>query len=65
MADPEYTLVSGLVERTTGKAVLFKLEEQEGVWIPRSVCEDGESIEQHDEEIHVATWWLRENGIEV
>jgi hypothetical protein len=65
MSEPQYTLVSGLVEQTTDKAVLVKLEEGESTWIPRSVCEDGDSIEEDDEELHVATWWLRKNDIDV
>lgn len=56
------TLVRGTVIRTTERAVLIDLDGDE-TWIPRSVCRDGEHIDESWTEIEVANWWLRQEKL--
>jgi len=60
-----YHPVSAIVERATPKAVLLHLEgEEDTVWVPRSVCEGGDSLMVNDDEdIRIAEWWMKKNGL--
>lgn len=50
------------VTMTTDDAVLVDHQDEE-FWVPRSVCLDGQSIEEGDSDLVVADWWLRDRGI--
>jgi hypothetical protein len=52
------TTLSGDVIHTTELAILFRDEDQEEFWVPRSCCLDGDEIEKGDTEIAVDDWWL-------
>jgi hypothetical protein len=61
----KYIAMAGIVERCTPKAVLLILESADmPVWVPRSVCEGGDDLVVKDEDIRIADWWLRKNGLE-
>jgi len=34
------------------------------VWVPRSCCQDGERLEEGDEDITVATWFVEKEGLD-
>ena len=64
-----YVTLSGRVVRTTHAAILFKPDPDEDVeaihneiWIPRSVCMDGDVADDGDTDIAVKKWWLEKNG---
>lgn len=66
----EHVAVSGEVTRTTARAVLFVQRHpnhRREYWIPRSLIEDGDTIDVDDEltEISVEEWFLTQEGIEV
>ncbi len=56
------TTLSGEVKKTTDDAVLFLTDAGTEFWVPRSVCLDGQSIDEGDSDIAVATWWRAERG---
>lgn len=56
------TTLTGLIMKSTEDAVLFLLEGDEK-WIPRSVCIDGDTLEDGDEDVIVANWWLEKEGL--
>lgn len=62
-----YGAVSGDVVHTTDKAILIATDDQGSLkqfWIPRSVIEDGEEVEEGEAlDIHVETWWLEKEGL--
>lgn len=58
------TTLSGVVERTTDHAVLFLIDgAEQSVWVPRSVCLDGDAVEKDDTDLIVADWWLKKEGV--
>lgn len=56
------TTLDGLVMKTTEGAVLWQPSRGDEFWIPRKVCIQGEEIEDGDEDIIVANWWLEKEG---
>lgn len=64
-----FTPLSGEVIRETDMAILFRVEpdtlplpgmaqqESREVWIPRSVCDHGDDIEEGDTDIYVSDWF--------
>lgn len=62
MAD--YQAVGGEVIAKTPLAVLIRLEDGQSVWVPRSQIEGGDELDVGDEDLSIATWWLREQGLE-
>lgn len=63
MARKIHETLEGEVIRATEKAVLLRHEDGSEVWIPRSVCVDGEAIEKGDTDVVVSTWWLEQEGL--
>lgn len=66
----KYTVVECDVRRTTEKALLIYFYDDNNElsaiekWIPRSVVEDGDSVEVEDEAtLHIATWFCEKEGI--
>lgn len=57
------TTLAGEVKKTTGSAILFALDNGTEVWIPRSVCIDGDTADEGDTDLIVAEWWLDKNGV--
>ena len=60
----------GVVTVETDKAVLIELDVEEygemnarEIWVPRSVCEDGDHVGTDDTSAQVAKWWLEKNGL--
>lgn len=54
------------VNATTADAVLLDLGDGEcPVWIPRSVIEDGDAIQDGDgpDDLEVKTWFLKKEGL--
>ena len=57
------TTLDGLVLKTTDAALLWQpAEGGEEFWIPRKVCLQGDEIDDGDEDIIVADWWLKKEG---
>lgn len=56
------TTLDGLVMKTTEGAVLWQPSTGDEFWIPRKVCIQGDEIEDGDEDIIVANWWLEKEG---
>lgn len=57
------TDLTGEVVRATSYAVLFRDESGREWWIPRSVCLDGDSLDEGDTDLVVATWFCEKEGI--
>lgn len=57
------TTVKGEVKRTTRLAVLFKPEDGDELWVPRSVCLDGDEIEDGDTDLVIADWFIDREGL--
>lgn len=55
--------VSGEVIRTTDRAFLFRADDESETWIPRSVCIDGDDVEEGDTDILVARWFADQEGL--
>lgn len=63
----EYATVSAIVDKLTDKAALLMINgETAERWVPRSVIEDGESLEVIDDyqDIHIAKWWCDKEGVD-
>ena len=58
-----FTTLSGEVVKTTDRAVLFRDENDQEHWIPRSVCCDGDHIDEGDTDVNVGTWWGEREGL--
>lgn len=56
------TVLEGIVSVTTDGAILFQPLDGSEFWIPRKVCIGGENLEEADEDVTVADWWLRQEG---
>jgi len=57
------TTLSGEVKKATANAVLFELDNGTEIWVPRSVCIDGDQADEGDTDLIVANWWLDNNGV--
>lgn len=56
--------LSGEVTKTSRSAVLFVMDDGTELWVPRSVCLDGDSLDEGDTDLVVADWWLEKNGVQ-
>jgi len=66
----EHEELIGEVIAETDQAILVLLDESEyasadedGIWIPRSVCAEGDALSTGDTNPDVADWWLRDRGL--
>ena len=61
----EYAILTGIIIKTTQKAVLFELE-GEAIWVPKSVIHGEDYLTTCGEEtdIGVKTWFLDKEGFE-
>lgn len=55
--------IDGEVIRTTERAVLVRCPDKREVWVPRSVCLDGDMIEEGDTDLEVETWFAEKEGL--
>jgi hypothetical protein len=62
--DEPYELDGSVVLRTSRRAVLVRTDDLAEVWIPKSVCIDGDDLEEGDKDISVRSWWAEQEGIE-
>lgn len=60
----EYNFLVGVVKRTTPRAILFLHGSLEEHWIPRSVIENGDDVEEGSCTIEVEQWFCEKEGIE-
>jgi hypothetical protein len=60
--DVEYRVFEGEITYCTDAAILVTTSDHDKVWIPRSVCCLGESLDVGDEDPEVAEWWLEKKG---
>jgi len=56
------TTIEAEIIRATDRAVLIVYEDAE-VWVPRSVCLEGDSLSVGDTDLIVADWWLEKEGL--
>lgn len=56
------TILEGEVIKTTDSAVLFVVDGDEH-WLPRRVCLEGDRLEEGDERVSVANWFLEKEGL--
>lgn len=56
------TTIEAEITRATDAAVLVELEDRE-VWIPRSVCLEGDALDVGDTDLLVADWFLEKEGL--
>ncbi len=65
MRDKSYDTVHCDVIKTTEKAVLvFEEDNERELWIPRSVIEDGESVEEDEDlDLNVESWFCEKEGL--
>ncbi|WP_048647528.1 hypothetical protein [Nitratireductor soli] len=56
------TTIEAEITRATDAAVLVDLDDQE-IWIPRSVCLEGDTLDVGDTDLIVADWWLEQEGL--
>ncbi len=64
MEHQQMVLVEGRVVATTVKAVLLDHEMHiDGIWIPRSVIENGEQVMEGEDALWVAEWFARRNDL--
>jgi hypothetical protein len=59
-----YDPIDGEVILTTDAAVLIETPDGKERWVPRSCCEDGNDLDEGDDDIRIATWWLDREGWE-
>jgi len=62
MARFAQTTIEAEITRATDRAVLIVYEGDE-VWVPRSVCLEGDSLSVGDTDLIVADWWLEKEGL--
>jgi hypothetical protein len=55
--DP-YSVMPGIVIWETGRAILLELFDGRLLWVPRSVCLNGDRIETGDRNPAVAEWFF-------
>lgn len=58
------TLTGEVLRPSTHRAILFRCKNGSEHWIPRKVCLDGDTIDEGDTEIVVATWFCEKEGLE-
>lgn len=63
MSDDYCELTGSVVIGTTPRAVLVRLDDMNQVWIPRSVCQDGDSLEEQDKNVSVQPWWAEREDL--
>ena len=57
------TTLAGEVIKVTDSAVLFVTDDGTETWIPRSVCLQGEDIDEGDTDVCVADWFPEREGL--
>jgi hypothetical protein len=62
MSKDDYVAVDAVVIKTTEAAVLLGTDLGK-VWVPRSVCEGGEDIDEGDEEVRIRRWKAEAEGL--
>lgn len=68
MSKKEYTTINAAPVSATDKAVLFAFSNNSLLqqWVPRSVIEDGDDVEESEEEddYHIETWFAKKEGLD-
>jgi hypothetical protein len=59
-----FELDGSVVIRITARAVLVRKDDLSELWIPWSVCIDGDELTEGDENISVRSWWAEQEGLE-
>lgn len=57
------TDLHGEVIKATPAAVLFRDETGRECWLPRSVCLDGDAVDEGDTDLVVAEWFAAKEGL--
>lgn len=57
-------LGSFIIVKATDQAIAIDMGDDEWTWLPRSVVEDGDDMEEGEEyEINVQTWFAEKEGL--
>lgn len=56
-------VVDGLVVKTTDAAILYQPDDGDEFWVPRKCVVHGAQIEDADEDIAIADWWLKQEKL--
>lgn len=59
----EHQYVRGTIIATTDMAVLLERKDDDEVWIPRSVIDEGDSLEENDCDPLVKKWFINKEGL--
>jgi hypothetical protein len=62
-----YVYLEGTVVQKTEKAICFEMElngVKDRKWFPKSVCEDGDDVQLHEETLNVEEWFCIKEDIE-
>lgn len=62
MSRNDYVPVDCVVLKTTDAAILLGTDLGE-IWMPRSVCEGGEEVDEGDEEVRIQRWKAEAEGL--
>ena len=57
------TEIEGTVVKTTDAAVLYDIDFDREVWVPRRVILGGNTIEEGDTDLSIADWWLKQERL--
>ncbi len=63
MSSTDYTIIEGTVIAETDKAVCLQRDDDEDIWIPRSVIDGGDAMEEQDTDPLVADWFIDKEGL--
>ena len=63
MAETHHTSITGKIIATTDRAVLLEEPSGDETWIPRSVIDGGDDIEEQDVDPNVADWFIEKEGL--
>lgn len=56
------TTIEAEITRATDAAVLVDFGDRE-VWVPRSVCLEGDALDVGDTDLIVADWYVQQEGL--
>ena len=58
-----FRIVEGEVRRVTDLAILYFTTDEQEVWIPRSVIDEGDAVAEGDTDIGVRRWFVEREGL--
>jgi len=62
--ETEYVPIKGEVQAVTDKAVFLQQPNGNETWVPRSVIDGGDAVEESDCDPNIAEWFCDKEGLE-